>query len=182
MEKRPPYSQSPIMARISNQIFTQRNPAAFAIVNLGDGPLLASQNNWCHTDYFVLHLICGNQAISFSQNSQPPYYLAVCKEKGDAPLLVSLYQSGPNPLFETEVGDNLTGHIIAHAQSLEDGRQLVAQAVVVPQRARVFTNITRRDSLLLEGHPELCNHLLLCSTLIETLMIQHQDEQGRFRQ
>lgn len=171
MEKQINLVPTPQMERIHHMIFDQHSPHAFAIVNQGKGPVLAHQGHHCWVKTLAAHFICGSQQMAFSHLSQPPYFIAVAKETDDGPLLMSRYQSGPDPLFESNGDVDLTGHIIAYSQSADGVNHALAQAVFLPRCSHLFVKLDRcRGSMLLEDHPELCKHLLMCSVLIEDLL------------
>lgn len=170
MEKQSHRVPTPQMERIHHLIFAQHSPHAFAIANQGKGPVLTYQGHHCWVNTLAAHFICGNQHMAFSHLSQPPYFIAVAQEKDGGPLLMSMYRSGPDPLFEVNEDIDLTGHIIAYSQSADGVNQAFAQAIFLPRHSHLFVNLDRRDSMLLEDHPEVCRHLLMCSVLIEDLL------------
>lgn len=74
------------------------------------------------------------------------------------------------PMFESPGDADLTGHIIAYSQTSDRANQALAQAVFLPRCSHLFVNLNHRSSMLLEADPELCNHLVMCSALIEGLL------------
>ena len=173
--ERPNYIPSPLMERIHKLIFSQHSPHAFAVADFGDGPVLTYRNNQCKVNALTVHLIRDGQRVAFSHRAKPPYLFAVAQEGTSGPLLLSLYQTGPTPLIESDGASGLTGHIIALAQSPDGTNQAIAQALFLLQNSHVLADVHPKGSLLLESHPELCDHLLMGSILVESLLEQLED-------
>lgn len=172
---KPTYTPSPLMERIHKLIFRQHSPRAFAVADFGDGPVLTYRDKQCRVNTLTVHLVHDGQRVVFSHRAKPPYLLATAQEGASGPLLLSLYQAGPTPLVESDSGSGLTGHITALAQSPDRTNQAVAQALFLPQNSHILADIHPRGSLLLESHPELCDHLLMGSILVEGLLEQLEE-------
>lgn len=172
---KPTYTPSALMCRIHKLIFSQHSPRAFAVADFGDGPVLTYRDKQCKVNALAVHLVCDGQRVAFSHRARPPYLLAAAQEGASGPLLLSLYQAGTAPLLESDGASGLTGHIIALAQSPDGANQAIAQALFLPQNSHILADIHPRGSLLLESHPEVCDHLLLGSILVESLLEQLEE-------
>lgn len=167
-----PYKPTPLMEQIYKQVIQQGHPNAFAIANFGEGPMLTYRKRKCWMNLLSISLMFGGQHIELSHLSAPPYFIALVQEKPDQPILTVFYQADPDPVLEQSVDHRLTGQVFAYGQSPDGSVCNIAHAVYLPEHSHVFVSAGRRNSLLMESHPELCSHLLLCGEMIETLLHQ----------
>lgn len=169
------YILTPLMEQISKCI-SQQHPRAFIIADRGDGngPILGHQGHHVRVTTLSIDLKQGSQHIKLSHLSQPPYLIAVALERSLQPLLIVLYREGPKPIFEHSNEDGLIGQVLAYSKAPDGTERTLAQALCLPKAAHVFAPTSIRDSILLEEHPELCDHLLLCSATISFLLNQSE--------
>lgn len=168
----PIYIPTPLMTQISKRIFEQKNPLAFAIADFGEGPILTYQGYHTRLSTVSINLRQGDQHIEFSHLSQPPYFIAVAQDSPQQPVFVVLYSSESTPMLEHGVDDGLIGQVFAFGESQDGARRTLAHALCLPKCSQVFATRGFKYSILLEEHPELCNHLLLCGEMIDFLFRQ----------
>lgn len=171
---KPTYTCTPLMAKVDDWLNRKGHPSAFAIANFGDGPMLTYRGRKSRVSILSVSLHCGNQHIELSQSSEPPYLIALVQEKPSHPILTVLYRTAPDPVLEQSMDHRLTGQVFAYGQSPDGSICNVAHALYLAERSQVFAASDRYNSLLLEGHPELCSHLRLCGEMIEVLLRQQK--------
>ena len=173
---KPTYICTPLMVEIDDWLNRKGHPNGFAIVNFGEGPVLTYRRRHCRVSLLSVSLHCGSQHIELSQSSEPPYLIALVQEKPSQPILTVLYHSAPDPVLEQSVDHRLTGQVFAYGQSPDGSACTLAHALYLAERSQVFAASDRYNSLLLEGHPELCSHLRLCGEMIEVLLRQRKGD------
>lgn len=170
------YTLTPLMEQIDKRLNRQGHPNGFAIANFGEGPVLAYRGRKSRVSILSVSLHCGNQHIELSQSSEPPYLIALVQEKPSQPILTVLYRTAPDPVLEQCMDHRLTGQVFAYGQSPDGSACTLAHALYLAERSQVFAASDRYNSLLLEGHPELCSHLRLCGEMIEVLLRQRKGD------
>lgn len=176
MFKRPTYNPTPLMERINKQLIQQGHLNAFAIADFGEGPILTYRK--CHSRVSTLsvNLTDGKRSIKFSNHSKPPYLIALAQEKPDQPIFTVAYREAPNPVLEHGLESHITGQVLAFGRSPSGSLHTLAHALYLPEYSCVFASVVRNNSLLLEGNPELCGHLLTCGAMIDALLCQNKKE------
>ena len=172
----PSYTCTPLMERIDRLLNRQGHPNAFAIANFGDGPMLTYRGRKSWVSLLSVSLHCGSQHIELSQSSEPPYLIALVQEKPSQPILTVVYRAAPEPVLEQSMDHRLTGQVFAYGQTPDGSTCNLAHALYLAERSQVFATVGRYNSLLLEGHPELCGHLLLCEEMIDVLLHQRKGD------
>lgn len=171
--KNPNYITSPQMQRIQKDVM-QCHPFAFIIGDFGEGPILHYSGRRARMNIVSVNLVHSGQHINLSQMSQAPYLIAVTQAKPGHPVLTTIYGRDPRPLFEDTTGDELTGQVLAFGETANGLDRSLAHALLRPRCSRVFTTAGIKGSILMEQHPELCCHLLLCGDIISHLLNQNR--------
>lgn len=164
------YISTPLMERINKHFLLQRHPLAFAACDFGEGAILTYRGHHIRLSTLSVDLRQGDQHIELSHLSQPPYFVAVAQDAPRQPLLLVLYGSGPTPMLECSTDDRLVGQVFAFGGLADGSRQMLAHALCLPGFSNVFAQKNLKYSILLEEHPELCEHLFLCGGMINALL------------
>lgn len=170
------YNLTPLMEQLHRRLLQQKHPNAFAIANFGDGPILTYRGIKTRVSLLSISITNGNQHIELSQRSTPPYLTALAQEKPGQPILTAIYLASQDPVLEQSTEHRLTGQVFAYSQSPDGASCTLAHALYLSEHSHLFASTDRYNSLLLEGHPELCSHLLLCGEMIDSLL--HEEKKG----
>lgn len=170
MFKTPSYNPTPLMEQINKQLFQRGHPNAFAIADFGEGPILTYRNMHSRIDILSVCLTAKGKRIEFTHLSKPPYFIALAQEKPDLPILTVIYLDTPDAVLEQGMDAHLVGQVLAYGRSAGDDTHTFVHAVYASEHSNVFALAERKNSLLLEGHPEVCRHLLLCGSMMDNLL------------
>ena len=179
MFKTPSYNPTPLMEQINKQLFQRGHPNAFAIADFGEGPILTYRKMHSRIDILSACLTAEGKRIEFTHLSKPPYFIALAQEKPDLPILTVIYRDTPDAVLEQSADARLTGQEPAYGHSAINDVHTFVHAVYLPTHSNVFALAERKNSLLLEGHPEVCKHLLLCGSMMDTLLRRDKGENCR---
>lgn len=164
----PNYNPTPLQQRIGKQI-DSGNPRAFAIADLGEGPLLTYKGGHFRLDYVSIILTRGTQYIEIPRLDIPPYLVLLAQE--DTRVNLCLYMSQYTaPVFERNMEDETKGQVFAAAFSEDEKPRAIAHALFQPTFSKAFVLAGGQDSLIMEENPDLCNHCGLCAVMIEELL------------
>jgi hypothetical protein len=170
MTKIPSYNLTPLMEQINRQLLQRGHPNAFAIADFGEGPILTYRKMHSRIDILSVCLITEGKRIEFTHLSKPPYFIALAQDKPDTPILTTIYREASDAVLEQGMDTHLTGQVLAYGYSATSDVHTFVHAVYLPTHSNVFALAERKNSLLLEGHPEVCRHLVLCGSMMDTLL------------
>lgn len=157
-------------------MFHKCHPNAFAIADFGEGPILTYQKMHSRIEVLSVCLTSGNKRMEFSQLSKPPYLLALIQERPDVPISTVVYRDAPDTVLEQGSDCHLTGQIFAYGRSKDGGTHTLLHAVYLPAHSNIFACIEQKNSLFLESHPEVCEHLLVCGAMMDALLRQNTED------
>lgn len=173
------FMPTPLQQRVSKQI-TDGNPRAFAIADLGQGPILTYRGHHVRLDCVSIDLARGTQHIEIPRLDLPPYTVLLAQEGTRVSLCLYMSQNA-TPVLEHNVEDGMRGQVFGAAFSKDGEPPMLAHALFQPTFSSVFTSVSGHESLLMEQHPELCNHCTLCAAMIgELLCITKGDKVNEF--
>lgn len=176
MIQMPKYNLTPLMEQLDKRFFQHGHPNAFAIADFGEGPLLTYRKHRSRVSVLSVNLTSGERHIKFSNHSKPPYLIVLAQEKPNLPISTVIYRESPDAILEQDMESRLTGQVLAYGQSPDGNNHTLVHALYLPECSRVYAAVARHNSLLLEGHPDLCGHLLTCGAMIDTVLRRNKEE------
>lgn len=178
--KTPNYAPTPLQQQIVKQV-NSGHPHAFAISDLGNGPILTNRGYTIHLDLVSIDLTYGTQHVEISQFTLPPYMLLLAQDKRDQRISLILYQANPDPVLSYNGVGSIEGQIIGCSKPKDGGFSAFAHALFDDQCSEVFAKTPYRNSLLVAEDPELYRHLILCAKTIDRLLrFKKGGEEGGF--
>lgn len=174
------FMPTPLQQQIVKQV-NSGHPRAFAISNLGEGPILTHRGYHVCLDLVSIDLICGTQHAEISHLTQPPYIFLLAQEIRDQRISLILYQENPDPVLSYNGVGSIEGQIIGCSKPKDGGFSAFAHALFDDQCSEVFAKTPYRNSLLVAEDPELYRHLILCAKTIDRLLrFKKGGEEGGF--
>ena len=83
-----------------HKVVRARKANAFALYNLGDGPVLNYRAQYSRVEAFIVDLRKGENTLYLDKQSKPPYFIVLAQERAGHPGPISVFLSGSYPVLE----------------------------------------------------------------------------------